>query len=86
MIKGLWLVFSILLVSAISASAQVPCRARTCTQALHACTGLRCMQVAHDRQHKRGKCADFCSSRYDECLKTGEFRGKVCHDMGLLRQ
>ena len=86
MVKSLGVIFLILMVSAAASSAQVPCRARTCTQALRACMGLRCMQMGQVRQHKHPSCGVFCNERYEECLTTGEFRGKVCHNTELLRQ
>jgi len=80
MIKRLWVLVAILVLSAGAASAQRPCVAKTCTQAYHACTTIRCAEV-------RGKnCPIFCRSELERCLTTGEFRGHVCMLPGLIRK
>jgi len=80
MIKCLPIAFAILIMAASASSAQVPCRATTCTQAYHGCTSLRC------RQQGKTDCERPCSARYNECMTTGAWRGKVCSHTGLRRQ
>jgi hypothetical protein len=80
MIKCLPIAFAVLIMAASASSAQVPCRATTCTKAFHGCVGLRCRQMG------RTNCERNCRALYDHCMKTGEWHGKVCAHTGLRRQ
>jgi hypothetical protein len=80
LIKQLWILLAVLLLSADAALAQQPCDAKTCSQARQRCETTRCTEV-------QGKhCESFCYSEFQRCLTTGEFRGHVCMDSGLIRK
>jgi hypothetical protein len=80
MIKACWVLVAAFVVSMGGAAAQPACSAKTCSQAYHACTTIRCAST-------RGKnCEAYCQPEYQRCLRTGEFRGHVCWDKGLKRQ
>ena len=80
MIKCLPIAFVFLVMGTSAPYAQTPCRATTCTEAFHACVGLRC------RQQGRTDCERPCSAHFNECMRTGAWRGKVCAHTGLRRQ
>jgi hypothetical protein len=80
MIKCLPIALAVLVMAANASFAQTPCRATTCTQAYHACLGLRC------RQQGKTNCERPCSAHYNECMRNGTWRGKVCAHAGLRRE
>jgi hypothetical protein len=80
MIKYLWILCSILFLLTDGASAQVPCRAKTCTEAYNACMGIRCRQTGGPN------CTSHCTMWHAECLRTGEWDGVVCRHTGLIRR
>jgi hypothetical protein len=80
MIKWLWMLCSILFLSAGVASAQVPCRAKTCTQAFNSCMNIRCAQVGGN------KCPSNCTMWHADCLRTGNWDGNVCRHTGLIKR
>ena len=57
------------------------CAAKTCTEAIQACTGKHC---AKERTGKN--CQSFCQSEFERCMQTGEFRGRVCQRKGLIKK
>ena len=56
------------------------CAAKTCSEALHACAGKHCAAM------RGGNCRPFCQNEFDRCMRTGEFRGRVCHKKKLIKQ
>ena len=48
------------------------CGAKTCTQAKNACMGIHC--AAEGGRN----CYTHCTTEYDRCMQTGEFRGRQC--------
>jgi hypothetical protein len=69
-----------LLAGAATGPALAACGAKTCSQALRACLDVHC-----HNQHRRD-CSAFCQPEYENCLKTGEFHGRVCEKTGLVRK
>lgn len=59
------------------------CAAKTCGEAYRACSGKHCQR---ERSGTGGDCARFCGDELQRCMRTGEFRGRVCHKTGLIRK
>jgi len=53
---------------------------RTCSGAQQWCASEGC------QKERTGDCFAFCRSEFERCLKTGEFRGRHRHGMGLIKK
>jgi hypothetical protein len=59
------------------------CSAKTCSEAIQACTGMHCQR---ERTGGRGDCTQLCRTEFERCMQTGEFRGRVCQRTGLKKK
>jgi hypothetical protein len=48
--------------------------------------GAACLCREALRCDARGNCRPFCQNEFDRCMRTGEFRGRVCHKKKLIKQ
>lgn len=81
-LKFFLIFFALMLASGVRPALAQTCAAKTCSEAYRACTGKHCA-----RQHSGGRdCARFCGDEVERCMKTGEFRGRVCHKTRLIKK